>query len=120
MKITRRQIRRIIQEATERTFGDKAPHPLLRDNYKGNGYTATLFEPVMDWLEENHEESEETKLLHDIMTGKVKGLLYVPFTFGDKVMEKMRKLGADRDVIEMIQDNSMLDQYEYQIRGADY
>ena len=120
MKITRRQIRRIIQEATEGKFGANAPHPLLRDNYAGNGYSPALFEPVMDWLEENHEESEETKLLHDIMTGKVKGLLYVPFIFGDNVMEKMRKLGADRDVIERIQGNSMLDQYEYQIAGADY
>lgn len=120
MKITRRQIRRIIQEATEGTFGDKAPHPLLRDNYDGNGYTPTLFEPVMDWLDENHEESEETKLLYDIMTGKIKDLPYVPFIFGDKVIEKMRKLGVDKDVIEMIQFRSMRDQYEYQIRGADY
>ena len=120
MKITRKQLRRIIQEAVEGTFGNSAPHPLLRDNHAGNGYTPALFEPVMDWLEENHEESEETKLLHDIMTGKIKGLLYVPFIFGDRVIEKMRKLGADRDVISTIQNNSMLDQYEYQIRGADY
>tara|TARA_B100000902_G_scaffold267138_1_gene253187 strand:- start:227 stop:580 length:354 start_codon:yes stop_codon:yes gene_type:complete len=117
MKITRKQLRRIIQEAV---FGDKAPHPLLRDNQSGNGYSVTLFEPVYDWLEENHQESEETKLLHAIMTDKIKGLHYVPFVFGDKVMEKMRKLGAERDVIEMIQGNSMLEEYEYQIQGADY
>ena len=51
MKITRNQISRIIREMVEDAenfnFGDAAPHPMLRDNYMGNGYVTAMFEPIM-------------------------------------------------------------------------
>ena len=119
MKITRRQLRRIIREAVEAesTFGKNAPHPLLADSYDGNGYTAALFEPIRDWLDEHHDESEETKLLHTILTGGIKMLPYVPFVFGDRALKKMRELGADREALEDIGFKSMRDQYEYNPPG---
>ena len=127
MKITKRQLRRIIKEAIGAsdisTFGDgNIPlyHPLLKGDYAGNGYSTSLFMPIMDWLDDNKNASEHTKLLHAIVTGKVKGLSYVPFKFGDEVIKQLGRLGVDRSDIEDIEFRSMLDDYEYQVRGADY
>ena len=126
MQITKSKLNKLIEEVVSSanpTFGDGTnplPHPLLKGNYVGNGYTTTLFMPVMDWLDDNKDANEHTKLLHDIVVGNVKGLSYVPFKFADEAIKQLRELGADRSDVEDIEFRTMLDQYEHQVKGADY
>jgi hypothetical protein len=111
MKITKRQLRRIIKESIlfESNFGSRAPHPLLADNYAGNGWVLNTWEPARSWLEANAEKSERLKLVLDLLNGTYQ-IKYIPFKLADEALAEAVELGIG---------SGLEDELRYQMTGED-
>ena len=127
MKISNRQRRRIIRESLisesipgqgrDETFGANAPHPLLKNNYAGNGYILNVFDgEPRKFAKANAGKSQHFQLLVDILDGKV-NLPYVPFIFADELMDEFSKHGLDPQSIQQLDIGMMGDDNEYNAPG---
>ena len=127
VKITKRQLRKIIREAlinesmpgedTNEKFGSKAPHPLLRDSMMGNGYVTNIFDgPPIDLARQSAENNEHMKVLVDIYDGNM-NIRYVPFNFADQVMMEFSKLGLDPKSTSQLDMDMAMDDNEYNPPG---
>jgi len=129
MKITKKQLRQIIREAValresipgteqpDETFGSNAPHPLLRNNYSGNGWITSMFEGApYEFAKANAAQSEHLQLLVDILDGKV-DLNYVPFIFADELMMEFSKLGLDPKATQELDQDMIGEDNEYNPPG---
>tara|TARA_Y100001970_G_C13949162_1_gene707335 strand:+ start:223 stop:615 length:393 start_codon:yes stop_codon:yes gene_type:complete len=129
MKINRKQLRQIIRKTIilnesipgvgggDQTFGAEAPHPLLKNNYAGNGWIVSVFDGApREFAKANASKSQHFQLLSDILDGRVK-LPYVPFIFADELMDEFSKHGLDPQSIQAL-DNAMVgEDNEYDAPG---
>lgn len=108
MKITRRQLRRIIREAYagnplfQGAFSDEQTFtgvPYLEDSYKGNGHVpGNYFTEGWKMLLPVLEEIGDPSFVHAIgvLRGRYsvggKPLYYIPFVYGDRVLQKLQQM----------------------------
>ncbi len=129
MKINRKQLRKIIRETItlnesvpgvggpDETFGAKAPHPLLRDSYVGNGWILSTFDGAPhEFAKANAGKSQHFQLLSDILDGRV-DLPYVPFIFADELMDEFSKHGLDPQSIDVLDSDMTGEDNEYNPPG---
>ena len=127
MKISKRQLRRIIKEAIIlEQRGDtwnsshKGYHPLFDGSYAGNGYVGGAFEPAREFFEAN-SDNEVFTLALEIMDGKAGRPPYLPFGFADKVMMEITKVGGlTPDKITHIDANMAGTDFEYMVAYTDW
>lgn len=132
MKITRRQLRRIIRESilSEQKSANfqsnhQGYHPLFADSYAGNGYQPRIFEPVrptmMRALDAGDSDGiEHYKVLLNIMDEKGGMPPYVPFGFADGLMNYLDQDGATPSDIQQIDMDMMSDDNEYLVAYTDW
>ena len=128
MKITKRQLRQIIKEAVilresppgddvDQTFGNNAPHPLLRNNYMGNGWLTSLYDGApYEFAKANASTNEHFEVLVQLLDGKL-GIDYVPFIFADELMDAFSMGGLDPQAIQQLDSDMVGEDNEYNPPG---
>ena len=132
MKITSRQLRRIIRESllSEQKSANFQPnqrgyHPLFANSYAGNGYQPRIFEPVRPTMVQaleggDSEGIEHYKVLLNIMDGKGDMPPYVPFGFADGLMNYLDQDGTPPPDIQQLDVDMMSDDNEYLVAHTDW
>jgi len=128
MRITTRQLRQIIREAVilresppgagaDQTFGNNAPHPLLRNSYMGNGWITGIFDGApYEFAKANASTNEHMKVLVGILDGTM-DLPYVPFIFADELMDAFSTMGLEPTAIQQLDDDMVGEDNEYNPPG---
>ena len=129
MKITNRQLRRIIRESilSEQNFQPNhgGYHPLFASSFAGNGYQPRIFEPARETVIRALEGDESGgiehyKVLLNIMDSKGGMPPYVPFNFADEIMDYIDQDGADANDIQQIDMGMADDNNEYLVAHTDW
>jgi hypothetical protein len=132
MKISSRQLRRIIRESilSEQKSANfqsnhQGYHPLFASSYAGNGYQPRIFEPVRSTmvraLESGDSEGiEYYKVLLNIMDEKGGMPPYVPFNFADDLMNYLDQDGAQPSDIQELDMEMADDDNEYLVAYTDW
>ena len=127
VKITKRQLRKLVREALliEQRDNKWKPehagyHPLFDGSYAGNGYTTDMWEPARSFFEEN-ADNEYFALALEIMDGKNRRPPYFPFGFADEVMNQITVVGGlSPEIIQGLDMDMMGTDKEYMVAYTDW
>ena len=127
MKITRKQLRKIIKEYTSNPafYGKEEQgfsHPALKDSYAGNGHVpAQGFKGLVPAMEEIGDPMYEPAI--GIAQGKFQDsgrqLFYIPFIYGDKVLVSLQK-ALDSGSAPASLTQELIDRAGYELDSEDY
>ena len=127
MKITKRQLRRIIKESLILEQNDsswkpsyKGYHPLFAGSYAGNGWVTSTFNPAREFFEAN-SDNEHFAVALEIMDRRADRPPYFPFGFADAVMDEISKVGGlDPAVVDRIEMSMLGSDNEYMVSYTDW